>query len=623
MKPKQIAGRAGPFLLLLLVLLSACSPTAPTPTVTPPPSATPTTPVRTVTPLPVPTPTLTPTPSIADAIFVGLLQSREPDTLWLLGNATEEQRLVQAAIVEPPMTTLDYDYQAVLFQRIPTLENGDAVITRTSIPIDPATGEFTVTETGVYTTVDQLQMVFRMRDKINWSDGQPVKASDSVFGYSVACSPESGYADFARCEKVERYEALDDRTIRVFFKPGVMELDYFTYYWDFMPEHAWSSYTPEEMATTERTARRLSPSYGPYMVEDWTPGESITLARNPYYTFYGPGYPVVDKIIFKFLPDSYSLLSQLLAGQIDLVERHGLEGLDTQLLLSLEENGLLRLYSHPALLWENIVINLNDPNDLAQPHPILADPAFRQALAYGINRETMGQAAYPAPAVLMHSWIPSIHWAYAGADVLTLYDYDPQRASELLEEAGWILADDGYRYKDGSRLELQIFILAGQPLRETIVQQFQGAVEPLGMVIEVVRVREEDWYGEESPLSHRAFDLIEFAWIAGMEPNGQVSYTCGEIPTEENGWRGQNYGGWCNAIATTALLGATKELRRERRADLYRMAQEEFTTELPALPLFSRLYFYAAAPGLVNLKLNPTEYMTWNCWQWSLPAQRR
>ncbi len=602
--------------LLALGFLLACG--APAPGTTVPATSVPTSPPRTATPLPIPTPTATPAPTVAEAIIVGLLQSREPDTLWPLGNLTDEQRLILEAVMEPPMTTLDYDLQPVLFEQVPTLENGGARFIMTQVPIDPATGAITVTDTGVYTQARQLQVTFRMRPNLYWSDGQPLQAKDSVFGYSVACTPEAGYAAYARCERVERYEALDARTIRVTFKPNVAELDYSTYYWPFFPEHAWSRYTVEEMTRAEEVARRLSPSYGPYMVQDWVPGDSITLVRNPYYALHGQGYPRVNKLIFKFLPDSYDLLSQLLAGQVDLVERQGLQGLEPRLLQALEENGLLRIYTRPALLWENIVMNLNDPADLSQPHPVLGDLRVRQALAYATNRQEMARAVYPFPVLVLNSWIMPGHWAYPGDEALTLYPYDPVKASTLLEEAGWILADDGYRYKDGQRLHLRLYLLAGQPLRETIAQQFQGALEPLGMEIEVIRVREEDWYGENSPLLRRQFDLAEFAWVVGSEPDGQVVYTCGAIPSEANGWYGQNYAGWCNEVATQALLEASAELNRGKRIRLYRLAQEQFAAELPAIPLFARLDYYTANPKLDNLKPNSTEELTWNCWEWLL-----
>ncbi len=604
--------------LLALGLLVACG--APVPT-TPPSTSTATLP-KTATPLPVPTPTSTPTPTVAEAIIIGLLQSREPDTLWPLGNLTDEQRLVLEAVMEPPMTTLDYDIQPVLFEQVPTLENGGARFITVQVPIDPATGAITVTNTGVYTQAQQLQVTFRIRPDLFWSDGRPLQAKDSVFGYSVACTPEAGYAAYARCERVERYEAVDARTIRVTFKPNVMELDYSTYYWPFFPEHAWSRYTVEEMARAEEVARRLSPSYGPYTIQDWVPGDSITLVRNPYYTLHGQDYPRINKLIFKFVPDTYGLLSQLLAGQVDLVERNGLQGLEPRLLQALEENGLLRLYTQPALLWENIVMNLNDPSDLSRPHPVLGDLRVRQALAYATNRPEMARAVYLFPAPVLNSWILPGHWAYPGDDMLTLYPYDPVKASALLDEAGWILADDGYRYKDGQRFHLRLYILAGQPIRETIAQQFQEALEPLGMEIEVIRVREEDWYGGNSPLVRRQFDLAEFAWVVGLEPDGQVVYTCGAIPSEANGWYGQNYAGWCNETATQALLEASTELYRGKRARLYRLAQEQFTAELPAIPLFTRLEHMAANPKLANLKPNPTETLTWNCWEWQLPAQR-
>jgi len=555
-------------------------------------------------------------------VIVGLLLEQEPDFLWPLWGGTEKQRLIQEAVMEPPIATLSYDYRAVLFEQIPTLENGGAALRSIQVPVD-ASGAITVTDTGVYTHGQQLVVTFRLRTDLLWSDGKPVRAADSVFGFNVACLAGTANVDFARCQKIARYEALDDRTIRATFQPSVLEVDYFTYYWPFLPEHAWSRYTPEEMASVDQVARLLSPSYGPYMVQEWKPHDSITLVRNPHYAFHGAGYPVVDKIIFKFVADPYRLLAQLLAGQIDLLDRRALQGLDPQLLQALEEVGLLRLQYQPSRVWEHLDMNLSNPADLTQPHPVLSDLRVRQAIAFGTNRQALAQEIYQGKVTVMNGWIPAEHWAYAGDEALSLYPYDAEKAAALLEEAGWILADDGFRYKDGGRLGLNLYILAGQAHRERIAQRLQADMAALGMEIKVVRVPEVDWYSEQSPLTRRAFDLVEFAWIPGLEPDGQASYACDQIPGEANNWRGQNYMGWCNGTATAALLSVARKLERGDRVELYRVIQQQFAADLPSLPLFSQLDTYATSPGLQNLRLNPTELMTWNCWEWLLPARVR
>ncbi|MGC8874180.1 MAG: ABC transporter substrate-binding protein, partial [Chloroflexia bacterium] len=407
MKPGQRAISWGLFLVCTFVL-GACGAPAPTTNVPSPlPSLS-----ATVTPLPLPTATPTPTPEVADAIIVGLLQDWEPDTLWPLWGATPKQQIIQRAVMEPPMTTLNYDYQAVLVEEVPTLENGGAVLQQVPVPID-ASGAVTVTDTGVYTVGFQLVVTFRLRGDLYWSDGEPVRASDSVFGFNVACASGTGL-EMERCERVARYEAVDDRTIRVTFRPNVSVPDYDSYIWLFLPEHAWSRYTPEEMTDIEQVSRLLSPSYGPYQIAEWKPHTSITLVRNPYYVLHGPGYPVVEKIVFKFLPDAKHLLAELLAGQVDLIESHGLKGLDPDLLQALEERGLIRLYAQPSPAWEHIDMNLNDPSDLTQPHPVLSDLRVRQAIAYGTDREKMAQEAYQGKVAVMNSWIPAEHWAYAG-----------------------------------------------------------------------------------------------------------------------------------------------------------------------------------------------------------------
>lgn len=616
MKPIQRAISGGILLLLGALALLACGAPAPTvETPSPVPSLS-----ATATPLPVPTGTPTPPPEVADAIIVGLLQDWEPDTLWPLWGATPKQQIIQRAVMEPPMTTLNYDYQAVLVEEVPTLENGGALLRQVPVPID-ATGAVTVTDTGVYTVGFQLVVTFRLRPDLYWSDGQPVRASDSVFGFNVACVSGT-VLEPERCEKVASYEAVDERTIRVTFHPNVAVPDYYSYFWPLLPEHAWSRYTPEEMAEVEQISRLLSPSYGPYTIAEWKPHTSITLVRNPYYVLHGAGYPVVDKIVFKFLPDAEHLLAELLAGQIDLIESHGLQGLDPDLLQALEERGLIRLYAQPSPVWEHIDMNLNNPADLAQPHPVLSDLRVRQAIAYGTDRAKMAQEIYQGKVPVMNSWIPGEHWAYAGDEALTLYPYDPGRAAALLEEAGWILADDGFRYKDGARMTLNLYIVAGQPRRERVAELLRADLAALGIELRIVRVPEEVWYGEESPLTRRAFDLIAYAWIPGLEPDGRANYACDQIPSEANGWQGQNYMGWCNGTATSALAQLERKLKREERKTLYRIVQQQFTADIPSLPLFSQLEVFAAHPALRNLRLNPTEYFTWNCWEWSLPARR-
>jgi peptide/nickel transport system substrate-binding protein len=615
MKPKPCVTLYG-MLFLLAFVLEACGAPTPIPeTPTPIPSIS-----ATVTPLPLPTATPTPAPEVADAIIVGLLQDWEPDTLWPLWGATPKQQVIQRAVMEPPMTTLNYDYQAVLLEEVPTIENGGAVLQQVPVPID-ASGAVTVTDTGVYTIGHQLVVTFHLRADLYWSDGQPVRASDSVFGFNVACASEVGL-DLERCARVARYEALDERTIRVTFRPNTFAPDYYAYCWPFLPEHAWSRYTPEEMASVEQVSRFLSPSYGPYMIAEWKPHTSITLVRNPHYVLHGLGYPVVPKIIFKFLPDPEHLLAELLAGQLDLVESHGLQGLDPDLLQALEERGLIRLYTVPSPVWEHIDMNLNDPADLTQPHPILSDLRVRQAIAYGTDRERMAQEIYQGKVAVMNSWIPAEHWAYAGDEALTLYPYDPNRAAALLEEAGWILADDGFRYKDGARLSLSLDVLSGQPQREQIAERLRADMAALGMELKIVRVPEKTWFGEQSPLTRRAFDLIVYAWIPGLEPDGWANYACDQIPSESNGWQGQNYMGWCNGAATSALAQLDRKLKREDRKALYRLIQQQFTADMPSLPLFSQLEVFAAKPALRNVRFNPTERFTWNCWEWSLPVQR-
>jgi len=560
----------------------------------------------------------------ADAIIIGLAQ--EPDTMYSVITSMAVQRVVDRAINEPWVTTLDYTFKAnprYLDGDLPTLENKGAVMNNVQAYVD-ATGAVTTTQTGTPTTTKQLVVTFKMKPGLKWSDGQPLTSRDVVFGHKVACDPNSGTTSFAVCDKVEKVEAVNDTTWRVVYKPGQTYALYFQYYAEtVLPEHQLKNVKPEDIQKDPRVTE-YPLSVGPYKLEQggWKKGQSITLTKNEHYVDAAKGLPKVPKVVFQIIPDTNQLWASVYAGEVDVAESSGLQADLAQTIENAEKAGKVRAYFLSSATWEHFDFNFNDPKDLKKPS-LLADPAVRHAIAYGSNRKGYVNAVYSGKSDVMNSWIPKTHWAYAGDDNLTLYTYDVTRANQLLDQAGYTAGADGIRAKNGQRLSFNVRTTVGNKMRERLTQLFQADMKKIGVEIKIDLLPASVWFGDESGLARRDFDIGEFAWVGQADPTGETLYACDQIPGPENNWNGQNSMGWCNETANNAIKKANSELIQSERKKWYVIHQQEFTKDLPSLPLFNRLEIFASAPDLQNFNPNPTEYFTWNIGDWSAPPRNK
>ena len=564
------------------------------------------------------TATPVPRPLHADTIVVAIGQ--EPDPLYSLMASLAVQPLLSRAINEPFITRRNYDYQhnPNLLESLPTLENGSAVLNDGGTPDDP--------------TDDQLTITWKMKPGLKWSDGAPLTARDWVFAYNVAKDPESGLASTVLLNKIEKYEAVDDLTVRVTLKKGILDPAYalaldLTDNLHPLPEHAWSKYTPKQLITAEEVARRSSPNYGPYSVAEWVAGKQIVLKANPNYYGAKDGKPVIKTLIFKFMPDPNQVIAQLLAGQIDVATADALQNVSASLVDQLDQAGLIRADWLASATWEHLDFNLNAPSsankdkqNLSEPHIALSDARVRQAIAWGIDRQALLNSLYAGHSVVLNTHIPQSHWAYAGDDQIAVYKPDQEKAKALLEQAGWKVGSDGIREKGGRRLALKITAVS-DPLRQRLVELLQEQLRAIGVEIIPDLIPARLWFGEDGRLLHRDFDIAEFAWMGEADPGGETLYRCDQVPLPTNRWTGQNVMGWCNEKADEAVRRANNVLSRTERIAAYRILQQEFTKDVPSLPLFSRLHIYATSPSFRNLKPDPTEEITWNVAEWDMPGK--
>jgi peptide/nickel transport system substrate-binding protein len=265
------------------------------------------------------------------------------------------------------------------------------------------------------------------------------------------------------------------------------------------------------------------------------------------------------------------------------------------------------------------------------PDPILSDLKVRQALDYCTNRLDLIKAVYPLltedqqKSLVMWTMIPRDSWAYAGDDNVTTYPFDAEKGKALLDEAGWKINPDvnpDVRTNDKNETLSLKFTTTNATFRQTWGAVWQKQMADCGVQIITQYVPASWWFGDTTGLARRDFQLGAYAWVGEPDPGGTTLWQCDQIPTPDNGWTGQNYMGWCNQAADTATKNANNTLVKDERIKWYAQLQQEYTKDVPAIPLFNRTETFSTDAKLTNFDPKPGEsYYTYNAGTWTDPGK--
>src|SRR5512143_1876006 len=273
--------------------------------------------------------TATPEPVVATEAAPRTLvvcMGQEPDTLFLYGGTMLADATVQQLIYDGPIDNNTFAYQPITLEKLPSIKDGDASLVAVDVKAgdsvvgddgNPATlTAKTATEAGTkvrptgcrssdcaveydgtnVTQMDQLSATFKMKSGILWSDGTPVKASDSVYSFNLNGSPDVPAGTRYLIDRSASYTASDDQTVVWTGLPGYLDATYFINYSQPLPEHVMGQYTPADLVT-QFDAQKLWLGWGPYIIDEWTKGEQITAHKNPNYFRASEGLPYLDNVV--------------------------------------------------------------------------------------------------------------------------------------------------------------------------------------------------------------------------------------------------------------------------------------------------------------------------------------
>jgi len=595
----------------------------------------------------VPLPTATPLPKELTVCL-----GQEPNTLYPFGGPNAAARSVLASINDGPIDTIGYQYQPVILTQIPSLENGDAQISKIAVEVGDqiadAGGNLVLLKQGIRvrpagcrsddcvitydgTTpleMDQMTVIFRLRPDITWADGTPLTADDSVYAYTIA-SDVSSIANTFLIDRTQIYEAADAQTVQWWGTPGFIDTTYFTNFWPPAPKHLWSAFSAGELPTID-IASRSPIGWGPYMIQEWIAGDHITLTKNPYYFRAADGYPNFDTLSFRFIADPNTALSELVAGRCDILDPT--IRLDNQagLLQEMQAGEQAQAFFTPGMTIEWLGLGTSpaaydDGYDTVYQkdrQDIFADAHTRQGIAYCLDRQSVVNNVLFGLTTVPTTYIPVSHPLYdPNIQPIT---FDPPAGISLLEQAGWKDTDGNPatprlavtvdNVTPGTPLQLNYYTTTATQRRQA-VEILQQSLAQCGVGLNVQYFSQNDLYapGPEGLLFGRRFDLIQYAMgVNSTEPPCNW-FTTAEIPTSSNSWIGTNVTGYSNEQFDAACRTAQLALPDEQTyIDAYRQTQVLFSTELPAIPLYYRLRVAVARPDICHFNLDATANPLWN-----------
>ncbi len=436
---------------------------------------------------------------------------------------------------------------------------------------------------------DGLTVQFTLRDDVRWHDGEPFTAEDVVFTYGLLQNdafPAPGEVR-ALWQPITISAAGPYQVSFTLPEPYSPFLDATTR--GILPAHLLSGVDPESLPAHDFNAAPVGT--GPFMVavgEDWRSTGRLRLAPNP--EFWRQGVQL-DSIAFRFYPDMAQLMDAYQAGEVQAL--NNVPAWAVPEVLSMDGT---RLFTAPQPRYTELLFNL-------EGHQALAAAEVRQALAYGVNRDTLiAQSIAGQGLPLDGPYVPA-SWAY-NPGAMSLYAHNPISATTLLESAGWLLPEGGGATRQlageagTAALDLRL-LLPDEPQQRALAAQLAAQLAEIGVAVQLTPLPGD---GYEAALAAGDFDLALVDVIAGGDPDLYSFWS------QEALVRGQNYARWNNRRASETLEHARQLWNAEERKPYYDAFLGLYSQAAPALTLYQHVTNYAVSEAVNELEIGRIDH---------------
>ena len=447
-------------------------------------------------------------------------------------------------------------------------------------------------------------ITYKLKKGVKWHDGADFTCEDLQFTQKVIMTPNNGALDTSTFADLAAVECPDPNTAVLKFKN--FRADWSRLFAGIAPIFPKNAGKPEDLKTW--AWNRKPTGTGPFKVEEFVTGDHITLVRNDNY--HVQGKPYLDKVIVRIVPSSEVAKQLLKNGEADIMWNNTEADVP-----EVEKMTNVKLASAPQAGGERMILNLvkpGDPSDNKTPHPILGDLKVRQAIAYGIDKQTIIDKLLFAKA-LPGSGELNVDPYDCG---IKPFPYDPAKAKQLLDEAGWKPGADGIREKNGQKLRLKYQTTTGNKLRENSQVLIVENLKNIGVDLFIENQPSATLIGSwaaNSPRKKGNFDIIMYTTNASIDPHSQMYnyFDSKTIPSPEN-QGGVNYSRWNDPETDKLIEEAGGIPDWSKRKDLYCKAAQRIVDGASHIYLYQRYNLQAFNNRVQGWIASPWGGPAWN-----------
>lgn len=476
---------------------------------------------------------------------------------------------------------------------------------------------------------DAMTVTWKIRDGLKWSDGEPLTCDDFKFAWEWVLS-EGNTAIKAGFEDITNFECASDTDMVWHFSKTYG--GYLTLMVAPLPRHFMAAipiadavngagFRPDEIAKM--------PVSGAFKFESVTPAAELRLVRNDNFANARNGKTaLLDSIIFKWYGDPDAMIAGFRGGEIDVA--FDLQDSDTPKVADLGE----QVSAIPALLYEFLRPNWSPATDYdasiknggCSRNPAvadrgagcpMADPAMRQAVSFAIDKNEINTRLLGGTVQVANTNISPSAWFYADQTPAT---YDPAKANEILDAAGWVKGADGIRSKDGIKAKIELCTTTRQVRQDTLAL-VSSWLEAVGIASVVNAVDPANIFADyteatiDTPcaLSTSNFDIAEHAFSSSIDPLGNYfSYHSSQFHPD-----GANDARIKDADIDAAMDAVFNSVDFAVIKDAMAAFQKVYVEKTVEVPLYYRKNVELEGPRVGNFFANGTQAgSTWNGEDW-------
>ena len=427
---------------------------------------------------------------------------------------------------------------------------------------------------------DGKKYTFTLKEGVKWQDGTSITSEDIEFTFKVLMDKTYtgrferenldvvGWKDYRDgvTDYIAGFEIIDDRTFSITLNSANGKN---IYYFNVKPlaKHIYGVDYVQGNAKDLEKYHRTPFGNGAYKFVSYKDGEEVVLVANENYY---KGKPKIENLIFRVVNETNQLLL-LQNGDIDVI-RQGMSVTDENLQL-LEQLGFANAIITENLGYGYIAINHKEE--------ILQDVNVKKALAYGLDRQSVVEAAFGGQANVIDIPQSTVSWAYPDDEDFVKYPYDPEKAKQLLEEAGWKVGSDGIREKDGVKLSLKFLASSPNSVNDALVPIMIQNYKDIGIEVKAEQMEfrtliEKQTEAKEGKFSYH---LAFLAWALTPDPDSSSVFgTDGS----------SNKTLYSNPVVDELLKNALNEMDQDKRRELYNELYKELSDDLPYIFLYQR-----------------------------------